>query len=331
MRHTRQARVLFIAVLAAAAAGGYAYWLGAQAARLPVGLARANGRIEVERIDIATKFAGRIAEVTVDEGAPVQKDAVLARVDATEELAQLTAAQAAVHRAHQSVAEAEANVALRDAELKLAEVELQRATELVGNKTSPQAELDRRTAERDVAKATRDAAVVGVEDAKTAVEAAEAQVTQTQAVIADMTLKAPVSGRVEYRLAHAGEILAAGGLVLTLLDLSDLHMTIFLPTSEVGRVALGSEARIVLDTTPRYVIPASVAFVAADAQFTPKYVETASEREKLMYRVKLHIDPQVLQSNASYVKAGMTGDAYVKLDASAAWPPDLSPRLPDAR
>ena len=130
-----------------------------------------------------------------------------------------------------------------------------------------------------------------------------------------MTLKAPVSGRVEYRLAQAGEVVAAGGRVLTLLDLSDVHMTIFLPTSQAGRVELGSEARIVLDSAPEYVIPATVSFVAAEAQFTPKYVETANEREKLMYRIKLHIDPQILETYRGYVKAGMTGNAYVKVQA----------------
>jgi HlyD family secretion protein len=106
-------------------------------------------------------------------------------------------------------------------------------------------------------------------------------------------------------------------------------MTIFLPTSQVGRVPLGSEARIVLDSAPEYVIPATVSFVAAEAQFTPKYVETANEREKLMYRIKLHIDPQVLETYRGYVKAGMTGNAYVKLQAAAIWPANLAPRLPD--
>jgi HlyD family secretion protein len=326
----RLAPIVVIGVLVAAGAGGYAYWLQDQTSRVPAGLARANGRIEVERVDVATKYAGRIAEVAVEEGAPVEKDAVLARIDTTEVLAQRAAAKAAVHRAQQSVAQAEAEVALREAELRLAEVELQRAAQLVSTNTSPQAEMDRRTAQRDVAKAARDAALVAIEDAKAAVEAAEAQVTQIDAVIADMSLKAPVSGRVEYRLAQAGEVVAAGGRILTLLDLSDAHMTIFLSTGQAGRVALGSEARIVLDSAPEYVVPATVAFVAAEAQFTPKYVETANEREKLMYRVKLHVDPKVLEKYRGYVKAGMTGNAYVKVDAKAVWPADLAPRLPDA-
>ena len=327
----RIAPILTIVVLAAGAAGGYAYWVQDQTSRVPQGLARANGRIEVERVDVATKFPGRIAELRVDEGAIVQKNEILVRIDTTETLAQLAAARAAVHRAHQSIARAQADVALREAELKLAEVELKRIIELARTNTATQAELDRRTAQRDVSKASLDGATVAIEDAKAATEAAEAQVAQIEATIADMTLKAPVSGRVEYRLAQTGEVVAAGGRVLTLLNLSDEHMTIFLPTSQAGRVELGSEARIVLDSAPEYVIPATVSFVAAEAQFTPKYVETANEREKLMYRIKLHIDPQVLETYRGYVKAGMTGNAYVKVRTGATWPTNLTPRLPDVR
>lgn len=325
----RIAPVLAILVVGAAAGGGYAYWSQLQAARIPEGLARANGRIEVERVDVATKYAGRLAEVRVDEGAVVVKGDVLVRVDTTEVLAQLAAARATVHRAHQGIARAQADVALREAELKLAETELGRVVELLRTSASTPAEVDRRTAQRDVSKAILESAKVAVEDANAATDAALAQVTQIEAVIADMTLKAPVAGRVEYRLAQEGEVIPSGGRVLTLLDLSDAHMTIFLPTGQAGRVELGSEARIVLDSAPEYVVPATVEFVAAEAQFTPKYVETADEREKLMYRVSLHIDPQLLQAYQGYVKAGMTGSAYVKVDGAATWPANLAPRLPN--
>ena len=217
----RIAPILAIVVLAAGVAGGYAYWLQAQASRVPPGLARANGRVEVERVDVAAKYAGRIAELRVGEGVLVQKDDILVRIDTTEIFAQRTAARASVHRAHQSIARALADVALREAELKLTEADLKRTSELARTNTATQAELDRRTELRDVAKATLDGANVAVEDAKAATEVAEAQVAQIEATITDMTLKAPVSGRVEYRLAQAGEVVASGGRVLTLLDLSE--------------------------------------------------------------------------------------------------------------
>jgi len=135
---------------------------------------------------------------------------------------------------------------------------------------------------------------------------------------------------VEYKLVQPGEVVAAGGRLVTILDLTDVYMTIFLPTGDAGRVALGSDARIILDAVPDSVFPATVSFVAAEAQFTPKSVETANEREKLMYRVKLAIDPKLLETYREYVKAGLTGSAYVQVAANAVWPGRLALRLPDA-
>ena len=95
----------------------------------------------------------------------------------------------------------------------------------------------------------------------------------------------------QYQLARAGEVVAAGAPIVTILDLTDVYMTIFLPAADAGKLSVGDEARIVLDPVPDYVVPAKVSFVAADAQFTPKTVETKDERAKLMFRIKLKIDP----------------------------------------
>jgi HlyD family secretion protein len=324
----RAAPLLGSIALIGIAVGGYAYWNAQLSAMLPAGLAVANGRIEVERIDISTKLAGRVAEIRVREGDAVQGGDVVARMDVTELQAQLLAAKAAVRRAFEATGKAEAEVAIREAEHKLAEVELRRATELERRSAVSTAEVDRRRAQSEVAKAEILGARAAVRDARAAREAAEAQVAQIEATIADMTLRTPVSGRVEYRLAQPGEVLAAGGRVVTVLDLTDVFMTIFLPTGQAGRVAHGSDARIVLDAAPSYVVPATVSFIAAEAQFTPKSVETSSEREKLMYRVKLAIDPKLLETYRDYVRAGLTGNAYVRIDRTAEWPANLAPKLP---
>lgn len=326
----RAAPLLTLLAAAVIAIAAYAYWQHQRAARLPPGLATANGRIEVERVDVATKYPGRVAEIRVGEGDFVARGELVALMDRTERLAELAAARAMARRAEEGTRRAKAEVAIRQAELELAEVELRRASELARRNNAPQAEVDRHRAERDVAVALVEGAEAAVADAAAAAEAARAQVTQIEAVIADMALAAPVSGRVEYRLAQPGEVLGAGGRVVTLLDLSDVFMTIFLPTAAAGRVAVGSEARIVLDAAPQYVVPAQVSFVAAEAQFTPKAVETADEREKLMYRVKLKLDPRLLETYRDYVKAGLTGQAYVKIAADAEWSEELAqPRLPD--
>lgn len=318
-------------LLVAAAVGGllaYAAWSRSNSSTTAAGLAQANGRIEVERVDIATKLSGRVAEVNVREGEFVEKGARVARMDAAELMAQLASARAMVRRAEQGIGKAKAELGSREAELKLHEVVLKRAMQLTRGIVS-QAEFDKRLAERDVAKASVAGAIANIADAEAARDAAQAQANQIEVNVEDMTLTAPVAGRVEYRLVQPGEVVASGGRIVTLLDVSDVFMTVFLPTSEVGRVSLGSEARIVLDAAAQYVIPATVSFVAGEAQFTPKYVETRNEREKLMYRVKLKIDPKMLEEYRAYVKAGLTGTAYVKTAAGAAFPPALQARMPE--
>jgi HlyD family secretion protein len=320
--------IILLAAIAAVAAGFFFTWRADQADAVPVGLARANGRIEAERVSVATKYAGRVAEILVKEGDYVERGAVIARMDTAELLAELAAAKARARQAEQGVGQAQAQLLMRQAELKLANVELQRAQTLRERDYTSASTVDQRQAQRDVAAATVTAAQASIGDAEAAQDAAEASVAQLQAVLNDMTLSAPVSGRVEYKLVQAGEVLSAGAPVVSLLDLSDVYMTIFLPTPDAGRVGLGAEARIVLDAAPDYVVPATVSFVAAEAQFTPKFVETENEREKLMYRIKVRIDPNLLETYRDYVKAGLTGNAYVKVQAAAAWPDALTPKLP---
>ena len=316
-----------IALGLAAAIGAYLYAARPREAVLPAGLRQANGRIEVERVDVATRLAGRIAEILVKEGDFVAKDEIIAKMDVAELMAQRAAAQASLRRAQVNIEKAKAELGSREAELTLHELELRRALDL-GRNIMSQSEADRRQAQRDVASAAVTGARAGIADAEAARDAAQAQLNLIQVMIDDMTLTASVAGRVEYRLAQPGEVIAAGGRVVTLLDVSDVFMTIFLPTAAMGRIALGSEARIVLDAAPEFVFPATVSFVAGEAQFTPKYVETRNEREKLMYRVKLKVAPELLRTYRDYVRAGLTGTGTVKLSPDIAFPPALRLRLP---
>ena len=147
---------------------------------------------------------------------------------------------------------------------------------------------------------------------------AQKQVIQTN--INDSFLKSPIEGRVLYKLLEPGEIIGSGGKVLTVLKMDDIYMTIFIPTSYAGRVKVGSEARILLDALPNTAINANVSFVSPDAQFTPKEIETKSEREKLMFRIKVKVDPELLQSGKLQINSGVPGVAYIRLDSNASWP-----------
>jgi HlyD family secretion protein len=96
-----------------------------------------------------------------------------------------------------------------------------------------------------------------------------------------------------------------------------------------GKLALGSDVRIVLDAAPQFVIPAQVSYVASTAQFTPKTVETSSERQKLMFRVKAQIGRELLQKHLRLVKTGLPGVAWLKLDGQAKWPANLEIKVPE--
>lgn len=317
-------------VVIALIAGGCWYWAYLQDDALPEGFAVGNGRIEAVRIDVATKYAGRVAEVSVEEGEWVEAGQSIARIDAGEVEAELREAQAAVRLAHRQEAEAAAELARRRSEQALTAQELGRTQTLFERGHVSAEVLDQRTASDRSAKAAVAAAEAAVEAAGEAIDVAEARVDRLRLILDEHELRAPRDGRVLYCLAEPGEVLPGGGRVVSLLDLKDVYMTIFLPTREAGRLALDAEARIVLDAAPEYVIPASVSFVAAEAQFTPKQVETAEERDRLMFRVKVQIPVDLLERYAQLVKTGLPGVAYVRIASDAAWPDDLAPRLPDA-
>src|SRR5262249_23599789 len=147
--------------------------------------------------------------------------------------------------------------------------------------------------------------------------------------VEDGVLAAPRRGRVQYRLAEQGEVLPAGGRVLDMIDLTDVYMLFYLPEAEAGKATIGAEARLVFDALPDVVIPATVYFGAAEAQFTPKPVETHTERQKLAFQVRARIDPALLLKYEPYVKTGLPGVIHVRLDPQAEWPEKLQVKLPE--
>jgi HlyD family secretion protein len=159
-----------------------------------------------------------------------------------------------------------------------------------------------------------------VQKAEAAILAAKADADRIQADIDDSTLTAPLDGRIQYRIAEVGEVLSSGGRVLNLVDLTDVYLTFFVPEEVAGQIALGADARIVLDAMDDVAIPASISYVASVAQFTPKSVETRVEREKLMFRVKAKISAELLKQYVEYVKTGIPGVAWVRLDDKEPWP-----------
>ena len=329
-RHSPRPRLkralLLLVLLPAAAAAGY--WWFHSGPSLPTSIASGNGRLEADEIDIDTKFAGRIAKLFADEGDMVAAGQVVAAMDTRDIAASLKKSQALVDAAHHALDEARANLAQQQTQVTFAKQQLDRTAALVPKGFATVEQLDQRRQQMAAAVAAQDAAMQRVHGAEYALEAATHDVELYRVNILDNTLIAPKEGPIEYRVANVGEVLPAGGKVFTMLDASYVYMDIYLPTAEAGRVRIGSDARIVLDAYPNHVIPAKVVFVASQAQFTPKTVETKDERDKLMFRVRVRIDPERLRGRAAIVRSGLPGVAYVLTDPNVAWPVQLQASPP---
>jgi HlyD family secretion protein len=295
---------------------------------LPEGFAKTNGRIEATEIDISPKYAGRLETVNVEEGDEVKAGQVLAVIKSPEYEAQLRNAQANVLVAKSALATAEAKVAQAKADQVYAQKDLERGKDLVAKGWLTKQVFDQRVDKADAANAGLDAAEKQREAARSTVLSTQAEVDQISSILADLTLLSPRDGRVQYRIHRSGEVVNAGTRILQILDLNDVYMTIYLPAAQAGKLALGDGARLILDPYPDLVIPANVSFVATEAQFTPKPVETAAEREKLIFRVKLQVDPKVLSKYHTEVKTGIRGMGFVRTDHNASWPENLAVKLP---
>jgi HlyD family secretion protein len=282
-----------------------------------------NGRIEADEVDIDTKFAGRVVELFVDIGDMVTPGQVLARMDSADIQQSLSKSEAQIRQAQRAVDEAQANLVQQETQRRLAEQEMERTRELLKNGWTTQEIADQRRQQLYGAIAGFDAANARVLVSRHALEAAQHDAGFYRVEIADNTLVAPKTGRIQYRLTNIGEVLPAGGKVFTMLDLSYVYMDIYLPTQEAGKVKIGADARIGLDAYPDHPIPAKVSFVASQAQFTPKTVETQTERDKLMFRIRLRIDEERLRAHAYAIRSGLPGLAYVRWDPAVKWPANL--------
>ncbi len=347
---------LCAAAISIGCVAAYFIWQSLQPPKLPEGIVSSNGRIEATEIDVATKLGERIKDELVDEGDFVTAGQELAHMntqvleaECSEARAKLGVAQSAVDTAQSTLAQresekaaAEATVSQREADFNRAIQDYKRAQQLVVKRAMSEEDYDARKAAYFGAKAGLESAKANVAGADAAistakaliiaskanVESTQATIERIEADIRDSTLRAPRTGRVQYRIAQPGEVLPPGGKALNMVDLNDVYMTFFLPTDWAGLVKLGSNVRIVLDAAPQFVIPAKVTFVADVAQFTPKTVETAEERQKLTFRIKAHIGPELLKKYVRDVKTGLPGMAYVQLDSKANWPANLETKLP---
>ena len=318
----RGALLLVVAALGAAGLGG-AYWWNHRAPPLPPGIAWGNGRLEADPIDVATKFAGRIVEMRVEEGDRVRAGQTVAVMDTRSFQQSLEKAEAGVQLQEKAITEAEAVLEQIRSQVQLAEQQMERTRTLMQNGWATREVYDQRSQQLRTARATEAAAAARVNQMQRALQVGLHDVELMKVNIADSSLVAPRDGQVQYRIANLGEVLPAGGKVYTLLDTNYIYMDVYLPTASAGRIKPGDDSRIVLDAWPARPIRAKVTFISPQAQFTPKTVETQSERDKLMFRVRVRIDPDQLQDVAARSPSGLPGLAYVRFENEARWPAAL--------
>lgn len=329
---SRKAGIAMVVVLAGAAA----VWLltrgdGGDATTLTV-----SGTVEATDARLGFLVPGRVAEITVVEGERVGAGATLARLDTRELDARVKAARADVEAAEAALAELEAGArdqeitsteaALRAAETRAAEAasNAERAERLFEGRAISRQALDRALTEQRAAEATETQAREAldlvregprqetVRAARARLGQAHARLAQVQAARDDAVITAPFAGVITVRHREPGEAVGAGGPVLTLLDPDDRWVRIYVREDRLGAVRLGASAHIVSDTYPDRVFDGEVVFIGSEAEFTPRNVQTAEERVRLVYPVKVRIsgDPEAV------LKPGLPADVALEVGAS---------------
>jgi HlyD family secretion protein len=324
----KQSLVLVVVLIAIAVAAffGYRYWQAKQSG-LPEGIVWGNGRIEAKLVDASAKEPLRVKEVLVAEGDLVKPGQVLVRLDTVTLEHERAEAIASVAAAQEQLAVTNAAIVKSKSQIALARIESDRSRKLVAENAGSQRELDVREMAVQSTQAELAEQQARLESARQQVEVARAKVASVQSRIDDAVLTSPILGRVLYRLTEPGEVLAPGGKALTLVNLEDVYMEIFLPAAEAAAVRLGAEARLTVDFEPGRAAPGFVSFVSPEAQFTPKEVETRSEREKLMFRVKIQVPRELVSHYVQSIKTGVRGVGYVKLNDAVLWPAWLDTNL----
>ncbi len=278
-----------------------------------------NGRLEATEVYISAKLAGRLDKLFVKEGDLVRKGDKLVQMQTNTLEAEKAAALADIKVSEGELAMAKATLNQKQSAFDGAEKEYNRQRTLVTSKAVSERVFDEVDTRYKSAAAELEYAKASVLSAEGRLAAAKAQLQYIEANLADSLLLATYDGRIQYVLAHEGEVLSAGGRALNLVDLTDAYMTFFLPTNIAGKIKIGTPVKLVFDASPDHPIDAKVSFIDPVAQFTPKSVETKLEREKLMFRVKAHIDPERLRQHLDIVKTGVPGVAWVKVDPDADW------------
>lgn len=313
----RRAPLLVAAALVAAAGVGLALVVGGRGSR-PAAL-EATGTVEATEAVLGFAAAGRIAEIRVHEGDVVTAGDVLAILDTAQVMARLRQARAAVRVAAAQLSDLESGARPQELEdrrqavsaaqrtLEQAELDLSRTRELAASDIVSRQALDAAQTARDVAQARYEQARQALElaeagargeqiaGARAALAAAQSAAGLVQASLPDYFVRSPFAGLVTVRAREPGESVVPGGAVVSVMNPADRWVRIYVPENRLGAVRIGERATIAIDAFPKRAFSGEVSWIAEEAEFTPRNVQTRDERVKLVYAVKVRItnDPEL--------------------------------------
>jgi HlyD family secretion protein len=302
-----------------------------------------SGRIDGDTVDISSKRDGKIVELTVREGASVEAGQLLARISSPQDEAQVDAQKAAVVDAERKlqealsaaparVSQAQANLATSQAELtrwqaelRQAQIDAERYPPLVKTGAAAQQTQDQTETRVKSASASVDAAHKQVLAAEANLAQARAQLEQIatakanvannkamlrrfEANVNDLEITAPIAGTIVTRSAEPGRVVAAGQTIFTMLDLHSLYLRGFIPEGNVGRVKVGQQALVYLDSNPKEGIQAEVIRIDPQVMFTPENTYFKDDRVKQVMGVKLG-----LKGAYGLAKPGMPADGQIQV------------------
>jgi HlyD family secretion protein len=253
-----------------------------------------TGTIEAYEVQITSKVTARVTEVRCEEGQPVKAGDTLMRLDDSDYRNAALAARA-------QVLAAEAGLSAAASRARLAETSLARVEKLFAGGNLTRQEIDRARSE---ATAARD----GFAAAGSAVDAARAQHELTRARMNDCVVLAPVTGTVSAVAYRLGETVLAGSVPVSIIDLDQTWLTVYLPERLLGRVKLADTCRVRIDAYPGRDFEGTLAFISGRAEFTPKDIQTREERINQVYRLKI-----ILPNPEHILKPGMPADAFLTL------------------
>lgn len=299
-------------LLLIAAGSGAAWYYRSRPVETDDGLV-ASGTVEATDAQLGFQLPGRVVSIAPREGDRVRAGQELARLDRAEIEARREQSQAQVQAAEAALAElrqgsrqeeiGQVRAALAAAEERRADAErdLARTRRLFEGGAVSREALDKSQVALDVARAQRTQVaeqlrLVQAGPRKERIDAARAQVSQAEAAargveasLSNTVLAAPFDGVVTVRHREPGEIVPAGSPVVTVMDPASRYVRIYIPENRLGEVRLGTRAAIKSDTYPDKTYPGEVSFIASEAEFTPKSVQTAEERVRLVYEVKVRV------------------------------------------